>query len=145
MSKPHNLPPGIVPAIKLDSAGAAALSEGITDAQARDLFATLTSGTMLIVEVRSIARDEDVDNEKRPAAVKLRIVGAEAAFDRVEADALRRTMRAMFRRRQMAGTIDELGDGPEEPAEILDDAFEDHPTEAEYREFRKPSPVRVHG
>ncbi|OPC79957.1 hypothetical protein B4N89_02445 [Embleya scabrispora] len=140
MSKPHVLPKGMVPAIKLDTASAAAIAEGLTDAQARGLFTYLTTSTLIVAEVRAYRRDEDVENDKKPASVTLRIVQAEAAFDRAEQETLRKVMAAMYRRRWMAGTIDELGDGPDDPAVLLEEAFAGHPTEEEYRAYiRKPA------
>ena len=122
-----------VPEAKLDS-GAAAIDAALTAAQKQGLFERPGSTVFAIVELTSVSYTGHADDEGKTPQVKLRVHRAEVARDDEEAASLAEAQRAMYRRRRMDNTFDEVGAGPQGAATILDADFAGYPTEDQYAE-----------
>jgi hypothetical protein len=136
------LPKDAIVEAKLDSA-ADALDEALTVAQKRAMFEQPGLVTYAIVEVRATAYTGHADGTGKAPTVKLRITGAEVAMDENEVATLAEAQRAMFRRRRMDGTLDELGQGPRDPGSILRGDFAGYPSEDEYRRHEEKKAARA--
>lgn len=130
------LPPHESPDIKLDTSGAA-LDLALTRDQRRGLFDRPGTTVVAIVELCSRTYTGHADDEEKTPTVKVRITSAEAAQDDEEAATLLNAKRAMFRRRRMDGTLDEVGNGPRSAAAVLDTQLAAYPSEDEYREHER--------
>lgn len=117
---------------KLDSA-ADHLDIALTDAQKRELFEHPGKVTFAIVQLQSTSYTGHADTEGKDPAVKLRIIQAGVALDEEEAASLAEAARAMYRRRRMDGTLDEVGAGPHGAAAILSADFAGYPSEDEFK------------
>lgn len=126
------LPRGTEVEVRLDSA-APLLDEVLTLEQRRDLFEYPGRTVVAVMELSSVSYTGHADTEDKPPRVKLRVTSVEAAVTAVEEDALRRAMAAMWRAREMDGTLDSIGQGPRQAAPILDEAFAGYPDDAEVR------------
>lgn len=135
------LPKHVAPEIKLD--GAAALIEGaLTREQRRGLFEAPGTVVVAIVELSSTSYTGHADGEEKKPHVKLRVTGCEVAADDDEAAALLEAKRAMWRRRRVDGTLDEVGNGPRGAERVLDQAFAGYPSEAEYQAAQAEAEAR---
>ncbi|MEU8723556.1 hypothetical protein [Streptomyces antimycoticus] len=126
------LPKHQIPEVKLDSA-AASIEGALTTEQRRGLFENPGMVVVAIVELTSKSYTGHADGEEKDPQVKLRVTGAEAARSDDEAAALLEAKRAMWKARRMDGTLDEIGNGPRNAENLLDNAFGAYPSEAEYR------------
>ena len=127
---------------KLDSA-AEHLDIALTNAQKRELFEHPGKVTFAIVQLQSTAYTGHADSEGKDPAVKLRITQAGVAVDEDEAATLAEAARAMYRRRRMDGTLDEVGAGPQSAAGILSADFAGYPTEDEYQRHEEQKARRA--
>lgn len=118
---------------KLDS-DATAIDQALTDAQKRALWEQPGLVTYAIVAVQATTYTGHAPTVGKTPTIKLRITGAEVAMDENEVATLAEAQRAMFRRRQMNGTLDEVGQGPQDPGSILAADFAGYPTETEYKQ-----------
>jgi hypothetical protein len=122
-----------VPEVKLDAA-AACIEAALTTEQRRGLFENPGTTVYAIVALTSKAYTGYADGEEKEPQVKLRATECEVAADDEEAAALADAKRAMWRRRRMDGTLDEIGNGMRNGGAVLDAAFAGYPTEDEYRQ-----------
>ncbi|MGK5529344.1 hypothetical protein [Streptomyces sp. URMC 129] len=128
--------------IKLD--GAAALLEvALSPEQRRHLWETPGAIVVAVVELSSREYTGYAEGEDKTPRVRLRVTGAEVARGPDEERALREARRAMFRRRRMDGTFDEVGPGPTSVTSVLATEMAGHPTEAEYREHERERAARA--
>lgn len=124
-----------VPVIKLDGAGMS-LQVSLTPEQCRGLFERPGSEVVGLVVFRSCMYTGHAASEEKDPAVKVRAVLAEMARDDDQATALREAMRAMFRRREIDGTLDAAGPGPQDVAAVLGEATAGYPSEGDLRAHR---------
>lgn len=129
------LPKDKIPQVKLDSA-AHYVEQSMTKEQRRGLFDAPGTVVVAIVELTSMTYTGHADDVDKDPQVKVRVSGCEVAHSTEEAAALLEARRAMYRRRKMNGTLDEVGPGPQDPEEILQSALIHHPTEGEYEEHK---------
>ncbi|MEU6342171.1 hypothetical protein ABZ883_14660 [Streptomyces sp. NPDC046977] len=122
-----------IPKVKLDAA-AAAVEASLTTEQRRGLFENPGTTVYVIAALTSKAYTGHADGEEKDPEVKVRVTECEVAADEEEAAALADAKRAMWRRRRMDGTLDEIGNGMRNGGAVLDAAFAGYPTEAEYRQ-----------
>ncbi|WP_329368872.1 hypothetical protein OG896_24935 [Streptomyces sp. NBC_00669] len=118
--------------MRLESA-AAVVEAALSAAQRRDLFEAPGSTVVAIVELTSTSytgHAEDIDKDPQ---VKVRVSGCEVARTRDEETALREARRAMYRAREVHGTLDSIEGGPDPAGAILSQAFVAYPDEAEFR------------
>jgi hypothetical protein len=127
---------------KLDSA-AEHLDVALTTAQKRELFENPGKVTFAIVQLQSTAYTGHADTEGKDPQVKLRITQAGVALDEDEAASLAEAARAMYRRRRMDGTLDEVGTGPQGAAAILSADFAGYPSEDEYQRHEETKAKRA--
>ena len=130
------LSPAQAPEVKLDSA-AAAVEASLTRDQRRGLFEKPGTTVVAIVELTSKTYTGHAEDEDKDPQVKVRVTGCEVARSDAEAATLLEAKRAMWRARRMDGTLDEVGPGPRDPEQVIDDAFASYPSEAEYREHQR--------
>jgi hypothetical protein len=130
-----------VPEAKLDT-GAAAIDAALTTAQKQGLFEKPGSTVFAIVELTSVSYTGHADDEGKTPQVKLRVHRAEVARDDEEAASLAEAQRAMYRRRRMDQTFDEVGPGPQGVEDILAADFAGYPTEAQFKEHQDRKRVR---
>lgn len=130
-----------VPEAKLDS-GAAAIDAALTVAQKQGLFERPGSTVFAIVELTAVSYTGHADDEDKTPQVKLRVKRAEIARDDEEAASLAEAQRAMYRRRRMDNTFDEVGAGPQDAAAVLSADFAGYPTEAQFKEHEGRKRVR---
>ena len=128
--------------VKLDG-NAALLDAALTREQARGLFEHPGTVVVAIVELTSKSYTGHADDEDKDANVKVRVTGCEVAQDDEEAASLLDAKRAMWRRRRMDGTLDEVGNGPRGAARVIDSAFAGYPTEAEYEAAQRAKEQRT--
>jgi hypothetical protein len=121
-----------VPEAKLDT-GAACIDAALTAAQKVGLFEKPGMVVFAIVELTSVSYTGHADDESKKPHVKVRVSKAEVARDNDEATSLADAARAMYRRRRMDGTLDEVGQGPQDAAAILSADFASYPSEDEYK------------
>lgn len=130
-----------IPEAKLDT-GAAAIDSALTAAQKQGLFEKPGSTVFAIVELTSVSYTGHADDEGKTPQVKLRVHRAEVARDDDEAASLAEAQRAMYRRRRMDNTLDEVGAGPQSAEDILAADFAGYPTEDQYREHERAKRTR---
>lgn len=124
-----------VPEIKLDG-GNAALDNAFTVIQKQGLFERPGTVVYAIVELTSVAYTGHADGEEKAPHVKVRVSRAEVARDDDETASLAEAARAMYRRKRMDGTLDEVGQGPHDAGVILSADFAGHPSEEQYEEHQ---------
>ncbi|MFF9088610.1 hypothetical protein ACF1BE_19700 [Streptomyces sp. NPDC014991] len=117
--------------VKLDSA-AAMLEASLTEEQRRGLFEHPGMCVVVIAELTSVTYTGHAKNEDKPAQVKLRMTLVEAARDDEQTRQVLEVMRAMWRRREMDNTLDEIGPGGTVVEDAVAEALAHHPTEPEY-------------
>lgn len=135
------LTPDQVPEAKLDTA-AGLIDAALNRDQKRGLFDKPGTVVYAIVALSSTSYTGHADGEDKPPTVKLRVTECEIAQSDDEAVSLEEAKRAMWRRRQMEGTLDEIGTGPQNPESVLAAAFAGHPTEAEYKAHQRAKESR---
>ncbi|MFH9826753.1 hypothetical protein [Streptomyces bobili] len=124
------LSPADVPEIKLDSV-ALAIEASMTREQRRGLFEKPGRVVVAIVELTSKTYTGHAEDEDKAPSVKVRVTGCEVARTDEDATTLREAKRAMYRGRQIDGTLDEVGEGPMRPDSQLAGLVADKPTEDE--------------
>lgn len=129
------LGPADVPEVKLDSA-AGAVEVSLTREQRRGLFEKPGRTVFAIVELTSKSYTGHADTEDKDPQVKVRVTSCEVARSDEDAVALADAKRAMWRGRQIDGTLDEVGEGPQRPDAALLDVTTSKPTEAELKAHR---------
>jgi hypothetical protein len=127
---------------KLDSA-ADYIDIALTNAQKRELFESPGKVAFAIVQFKSTSYTGHAETEGKEPAVKLRAIQAEFAYDQEEAGSLAEAAAAMFRRRRMDGTLDEVGAGPHGAGAILAADFAGHPTKDEYERHEQKKAARA--
>ncbi|MEU6496418.1 hypothetical protein ABZ890_39580 [Streptomyces sp. NPDC046984] len=130
------LTPADVPEIKLDSA-AAAIEVSLTREMRRGLFEKPGRTVFAIVELTSKSYTGHAEGEAKDPQVKVRVTSCEVARSDEDATALADAKRAMWRGRQIDGTLDEVGEGPQRPDAALLDVTANKPTEDELKEHRR--------
>ncbi|MFF3190517.1 hypothetical protein [Streptomyces misionensis] len=135
--------------VKLDSA-AAMLEASLTEEQRRGLFEHPGMCVLVIAELRSVTYTGHAKDEDKSPQVKLRMTLVEAARDDDQTRQITEVMRAMWRRRQMDNTLDEIGPGGTVVEDAVAAALAAHPTETEYeaheqmKQRRRRSRVEQH-
>ncbi|MFL4904639.1 hypothetical protein ACJ6WF_15995 [Streptomyces sp. MMS24-I2-30] len=130
------LSPADVPEVKLDSA-AASIENSLSREQRRGLFEKPGKVVFAIVELTSKSYTGHAEDEDKDPQVKLRVTSCEVARSDEDAAALADAKRAMWRGRQIDGTLDEVGDGPQRPDAALLDVTASKPTEAELKAHKR--------
>jgi hypothetical protein len=130
------LSPADVPEVKLDSA-AAHIESSLSREQRRGLFEKPGTTVYAIVALTSKSYTGHADGEDKDPQVKLRVTECEVARSTEDAAALADAKRAMWRGRQIDGTLDEVGEGPQRPDAALLDVTASKPTEDELKEHRR--------
>jgi hypothetical protein len=130
-----------VPEAKLDT-GAAAIDAALSALQKQGLFERPGSTVFAIVELTSVSYTGHADDEGKTPQVKLRVHRAEIARDDDEAASLAEAQRAMYRRRRMHNTFDEVGAGPQNAQDILSADFAGYPSEDQYTEHERAKRTR---
>lgn len=130
------LSPADVPTVKLDSA-AGAIEVSLTREQRRGLFEKPGKVVFAIVELTSKSYTGHAEQEDKDPEVKVRVTSCEVARSDEDAAALADAKRAMWRGRQIDGTLDEVGEGPQRPDAALLDVTRTKPTEDELREHKR--------
>ncbi|MGW2708660.1 hypothetical protein ACWC4J_06660 [Streptomyces sp. NPDC001356] len=135
--------------VKLDGA-AAMLEASLTEEQRRGLFEYPGTRVIVVAELTSVTYTGHAANEDKSAQVKLRMTLVEAARDDEQKRLVGEVMRAMYRRRLMDDTLDEVGPGGRVVEDAVAAALASHPTEGEYeaheqmRQRRRRSRVEQH-
>jgi hypothetical protein len=130
------LSPADIPEVKLDSA-AAHIEASLSREQRRGLFEKPGTTVYAIVALTSKSYTGHADGEDKDPQVKLRVTECEVARSDEDAAALADAKRAMWRGRQIDGTLDEVGEGPQRPDAALLDVVTSKPTEDELREHKR--------
>ena len=130
------LSPADVPTVKLDSA-AGAIEVSLTREMRRGLFEKPGKVVFAIVELTSKSYTGHAEQEDKDPEVKVRITSCEVARSDEDAAALADAKRAMWRGRQIDGTLDEVGEGPQRPNAALLDVTDTKPTEADLKAHRE--------
>ncbi|GGR70852.1 MULTISPECIES: hypothetical protein [Streptomyces] len=130
------LSPADVPSVKLDSA-AGAIEVSLSREQRRGLFEKPGRTVFAIVEITSKSYTGHAEQEDKDPEVKVRITSCEVARSDEDAAALADAKRAMWRGRQIDGTLDEVGEGPQRPDAALLDVTASKPTEDELRAHKR--------
>lgn len=130
------LSPADVPEIKLDSA-AAHIEASLSRQMRRALFEQPGKVVYAIVALASKSYTGHAEGEDKDPQVKLRVTECEVARSDDDAAALADAKRAMWRGRQIDGTLDEVGEGPQRPDAALLDVTATKPTEDQLREHRR--------
>lgn len=130
------LPANEVPEVKLDTA-AAVIEASLTRDLRRGLFEKPGTTVVAIVELTSKSYTGHAEGEDKDPQVKVRVTGCEVARTDEDAAALLEAKRAMWRDRQIEGTLDEIGDGPRRPEGHLMDVVGSKPTEDELNAHRR--------
>lgn len=138
------LPAHQTPEAKLDSA-AGHIDVALTRDQKRGAFEKPGTVVYAIVALTSTSYTGHADGEDKPPHVKFRVTECEVASSDEEAVTLADAKRAMWRRRQMEGTFDEVGPGPTKPDAVLDAGFAGYPTEDEYKAHQRAKEDRRRG
>lgn len=138
------LNPAQVPEAKLDTASGH-IDAALNRDQKRGAFEKPGTVVYAIVALTSTSYTGHADGEEKPPQVKFRITECEIAQSNEEAVSLAEGKRAMWRRRQMEGTLDEIGTGSQNAEEVLSAAFAGHPTEAEYTAHQRAKENRRRG
>ncbi|WP_069773058.1 hypothetical protein [Streptomyces sp. LUP30] len=129
------LNPADVPTVKLDSA-AATIEVSLSREQRRGLFEKPGRTVFAIVELTSKAYTGHAEGEGKDPEVKVRVTSCEVARSDEDAAALADAKRAMWRGRQIDGTLDEVGEGPQRPDAALLDITDSKPTEDDLKAHR---------
>lgn len=130
-----------VPEVKLDS-GAGFVEVALTAAQKQGLFERPGTSVFAIVELTSTSYTGHAEGEEKKPQVKLRVTRAEVARDEEEAASLAEAARAMYRRRRMDGTLDEVGPGSQSAQSVLDADFAGYPSERQYEDHEAAKRTR---
>lgn len=130
------LSPADVPTVKLDSA-AGAIEVSLTREMRRALFEKPGRVVFAIVELTSKSYTGHAEQEDKDPEVKVRVTSCEVARSDEDAAALADAKRAMWRGRQIDGTLDEVGEGPQRPDAALLDVTATKPTEDELTEHKR--------
>jgi len=130
------LSPAEVPEVKLDSA-AAHIESSLSREQRRGLFEKPGRTVWAIVELTSKSYTGHAEGEDKDPQVKVRVTSCEVARTDEDAAALADAKRAMWRGRQIDGTLDEVGEGPQRPDAALLDVTRSKPTEDELKDHRR--------
>ncbi|MGW2210147.1 hypothetical protein [Streptomyces sp. NPDC001781] len=130
------LAPADVPEVKLDAA-AAPIEACLSREQRRGLFEKPGTTVYAIVALTSKSYTGHAEGEDKDPQVKVRVTECEVARSDEDAAALADAKRAMWRGRQIDGTLDEVGEGPQRPAAALLDVTASKPTEDELREHKR--------
>ncbi|MFI0236365.1 hypothetical protein [Streptomyces sp. NPDC016845] len=130
------LSPADVPEVKLDSASAA-IEATMTRDMRRGLFEKPGKVVFAIVELTSKSYTGHAEDEDKDPQVKVRVTSCEVARSDEDAAALADAKRAMWRGRQIDGTLDEVGEGPQRPDAALLDVTVTKPTEDELKEHKR--------
>ncbi|MEV5911098.1 hypothetical protein AB0M00_19620 [Streptomyces chartreusis] len=144
------LPKDAAVEVKLDSA-AAMLEASLPEEVRRGLFEHPGMCVLVIAELTSVTYTGHAHTEDKSPQVKLRMTLVEAARDDEQTRAVAEVMRAMYRRRKMDDTLDEVGPGATVVEDAVAEALAAHPTEAEYEHHqqrqrrRRGSRVEHHG
>ncbi|WP_318202921.1 hypothetical protein [Streptomyces sp. SCL15-4] len=125
-----------VPSVKLDSA-AGAIEVSLSREQRRGLFEKPGRTVFAIVEITSKSYTGHAEQEDKDPEVKVRITSCEVARSDEDAAALADAKRAMWRGRQIDGTLDEVGEGPQRPDAALLDVTASKPTEDELKAHKQ--------
>lgn len=112
---PHEIEPGKLPEVKVDS-NATWLQAALTADQRRGLWQHPGTSVFAVVRLTAKSFVGHAEGEDKDPVVKVRITSAEAAESNKEAKLVAEVMRAMMRRRSMNGTFDELGQSDVEAA-----------------------------
>ncbi|MGW1158452.1 hypothetical protein ACWD5Q_06665 [Streptomyces sp. NPDC002513] len=130
------LSPADIPEVKLDSA-AASIEASMPRDMRRGLFEKPGTVVFAIVELTSKSYTGHAEGEDKDPQVKLRVTACEVARSNEDAAALADAKRAMWRGRQIDGTLDEVGEGPQRPDAALLDVTASKPTEVELKEHKR--------
>lgn len=130
------LTPAEVPEVKLDSA-AAPIEASLSREQRRGLFEQPGKVVYAIVALTSKSYTGHAEGEDKAPQVKVRVTECEVARSDEDAAALADAKRAMWRGRQIDGTLDEVGEGPQRPDAALLDVTASKPTEAQLKEHKR--------
>lgn len=130
------LSPADVPEVKLDP-GAAHIEASLSRDQRRGLFEKPGTTVYAIVALTSKSYTGHADGEDKDPQVKVRVTECEVARSTEDAAALADAKRAMWRGRQIDGTLDEVGEGPQRPDAALLDVTATKPTEDELKEHKQ--------
>ncbi|MBL1107378.1 hypothetical protein JK361_22690 [Streptomyces sp. 5-8] len=130
------LTPADVPEVKLDSA-AASIEASMPREMRRGLFEKPGTVVVAIVELTSKSYTGHAEGEDKDPQVKVRVTGCEVARSDEDAESLLEAKRAMWRARQMDGTLDEIGEGPQRPDAHLSAVTDTKPSEAELKEHKR--------
>jgi hypothetical protein len=117
--------------VKLDSA-AAMLQQAIPAILRRGLFEAPGARIVAVVELASTTYTGHAAGEDKDPQVKLRVKLAEVAVDGDQMRQLREVMRAMYRKRKMDGTLDEIGPGAHDIDAAVELLLAEHPSEVEF-------------
>lgn len=116
--------------IKLDSA-AGMLQQAIPAILRRGLFEAPGARIVAVVEFASTSYTGHAANEDKDPQVKMRVKLAEVAVDGDQMRLLREVMRAMYRKRKIDGTFDEMGPAAYDLDTAVGMLLAEHPTESE--------------
>ncbi|MEU7381523.1 hypothetical protein AB0A91_16275 [Streptomyces sp. NPDC042207] len=130
------LSPADVPEVKLDTA-AAAIEASLSREMRRGLFEKPGKVVFAIVELTSKSYTGHAEGEDKDPQVKVRVTSCEVARSDEDAAALADAKRAMWRGRQIDGTLDEVGEGPQRPDAALLDVTRSKPSEDELKEHKR--------
>ncbi|MFE7232532.1 hypothetical protein ACFVAF_18100 [Streptomyces sp. NPDC057596] len=130
------LSPADVPEVKLDTA-AGAIEASLSREMRRGLFEKPGKVVFAIVELTSKSYTGHAEGEDKDPQVKVRVTSCEVARSDEDAAALADAKRAMWRGRQIDGTLDEVGEGPQRPDAALLDVTRSKPSEDELREHKR--------
>jgi hypothetical protein len=130
------LSPADVPEVKLDSA-AVAIEASMSREMRRGLFEKPGRTVVAIIELTSKSYTGHAEGEDKDPQVKVRVTGCEVARSDEDAAALLQAKAAMYRGRQIDGTLDEVGEGPMRPDDQLAGLVADKPTEDELKAHKR--------
>ncbi|MFF8953858.1 hypothetical protein ACF09I_34430 [Streptomyces sp. NPDC014940] len=130
------LGPAEVPEVKLDGA-AAPIEASMSREMRRALFEKPGRTVYAIVALTSKSYTGHAEGEDKKPQVKLRVTECEVARTDEDALALADAKAAMYRGRQMDGTLDEVGEGPMRPETQLAEIKASHPTEDELKAHKR--------
>lgn len=117
--------------VKLDSA-AGMLQQAIPAILRRGLFEAPGARIVAVVEFASTSYTGHAANEDKDPQVKMRVKLAEVAVDGDQMRLLREVMRAMYRKRKIDGTFDEMGPAAYDLDTAVGMLLAEHPTEGEF-------------
>lgn len=117
--------------VKLDSA-AGMLQQAIPAILRRGLFEAPGARIVAVVEFASTSYTGHASNEDKDPQVKMRVKLAEVAIDGDQMRLLREVMRAMYRKRKIDGTFDEMGPAAYDLDSAVGMLLAEHPTEGEF-------------